>query len=181
MKGLVLGAAGLLLAAALAAAPGEQILLKARDLAGNPLPGLRFSFDQVKSKRTNPSGITELDLPPKRPPGQQIKINLELGSRRPEDWFLVNPQINIPINADPAEVVLMRRSAFRQIAAEARDASRRAASGLEEPTAEERRRVLVEAAARHGLTAEQLETALRSFSETQDLKDRGIAAYLEGE
>lgn len=102
-------------------------------------------------------------------------------SKRAEEWFLVNPQVNIPTGTAPAEVVLMRRSAFRQIAAEARDASRQTASGPTELTAEDRKRVLVEAAARHGLTAEQLETALQSFAETQDPKDKGIAAYLEGE
>jgi len=32
-----------------------------------------------------------------------------------------------------------------------------------------------------GLTPAQLETALRSFAETQDPKDKGIAAYLEGQ
>src|SRR5947208_16793644 len=99
MKGLVLGAAGLLLAAALAAAPGEQILLKARALAGNPLPGLRFSLDPVKSQRTNPSGITELDLPPKRPPGQQTKINLELCCRRSEAWLRVEPRSSSRLTA----------------------------------------------------------------------------------
>ncbi|HBL27213.1 MAG TPA: hypothetical protein DD490_10295, partial [Acidobacteria bacterium] len=75
----------------------------------------------------------------------------------------------------------MRRSTFRQIAAEARDASRQPAPDRAELTSEDRKRVLVETAARHGLTADQLETALRSFAETQDSQDRGIAAYLEGE
>ena len=182
MKRLLLGSIGLvLLATTLVAASGEQILLVARDLVGHPLPGLRFSFDQVKSRKTNSSGITELDLPPKRPPGQQIKINLVSASKRSPDWFLVNPQINIPTDSDPAEIVLMSRSAFRQIAAEARDASRQGVSSQAELTMEERKRVLVEAAARHGLTAGQLETALRSFAETQDPKDKGIAAYLKGE
>jgi hypothetical protein len=51
----------------------------------------------------------------------------------------------------------------------------------EQPTAEYPKRALVAAAARRGLTAEQLESAIRSFSETQDPKDRGIAAYLEGQ
>lgn len=181
MKRLVLGTIGLFLAVNLAAAPGDQILLAARDLAGKALPGLRFSYEQVKSRRTNQSGITELDLPPGHSPGRQIKIDLVPVSEPAEDWFLVNPQINIPTSTDPVAVVLMQRSAFRQIAAEARDASRPAASGRDELTAEDRKRVLVEAAARHGLTGEQLETALRSFAETQDPKDKGIAAYLEGE
>ncbi|HVR95103.1 MAG TPA: tetratricopeptide repeat protein [Thermoanaerobaculia bacterium] len=177
MRRLALGAICLFLAAALAAAPGEQILLKARDLAGNPLPGLRFSFDQVKSRKTNPSGITELDLPPQRPPGQQIKINLVSSSKRSEDWFLVNPQINIPTDTDPAEVVLMRRREFRQLA---EDAARPAALHAGELTEEVRKQALVDAAARYGLTADQLDTAIRSFAETQDRTDKGIVAYLEG-
>ena len=75
----------------------------------------------------------------------------------------------------------MRRSTFRQITAEARDAPRQTASGPAELSAEHRKQALVEAAARHGLTAEQLEMALRSFVETQDPKDRGIVAYIEGD
>ncbi|HEV7669417.1 MAG TPA: tetratricopeptide repeat protein [Thermoanaerobaculia bacterium] len=41
--------------------------------------------------------------------------------------------------------------------------------------------MLVETASRYGLSAEQLEAALSSFAETQDPKDRGIAAYLVGQ
>jgi tetratricopeptide (TPR) repeat protein len=158
---------------------GMQILLVARDTEDHPLSGFRFAYGGVESQATNQAGATELDLPPDHRTGQQIKIHLVFGAKRSEDWFLVNPQVNIPSGSTSAEVVLMRRSTLRQIAAEARDASRSTAPGPGELTAEDRKRVLVEAAARYGLNAEQLETALRSFAETQDPKDRGIAAYLE--
>jgi tetratricopeptide (TPR) repeat protein len=163
-------------------AAGTRILLVARDHEEHLLPGFRFAYQGIESLPTSKAGATELDLPPEHRPGQQIKLFLLVPTaKRAEEWFLVNPQVNIPSGTAPAEVVLMRRSVFRQIAAEARDASRQAASGPAELTAEDRKRVLVEAAARHGLAAEQLETALRSFAETQDPKDKGIAAYLEGE
>ena len=48
-----------------------------------------------------------------------------------------------------------------------------------EPAVEDPKRALSDAAARHGLTADQLETAIHSFSETQDTRDQGIAAYLK--
>jgi tetratricopeptide (TPR) repeat protein len=165
----------------LAAAAGTQILLVARDLEGRPLAGLRFTCRGSESLSTTRTGTTQLDLQAKLSPGQQIEIGLVAGAKQAEEWFLVNSLVNIPADAAEVKVVLMRRSAFRQIAADARDATRQEASGPAELTAEDRKRVLNEAAARHGLTAEQLETALRSFAETQDPKDKGIAAYLEGE
>lgn len=164
------------------AAAGTRILLVARDHEDHPLSGFRFAYQGIESLPTSQAGATELDLPPEHRPGQQIKIYLLVpASKRVEEWFLVNPQVNIPSGSTPAEVVLMRRSVFRQIAAEARDTSRQATCRSDELPAEERKRVLLEAAARHGLTAEQLEPALRSFAETQDPKDKGIAAYLKGE
>ncbi len=155
MRRRLLGFLVLLLAAVpLPAAAGTRILLVARDHEDHPLSGFRFAYQGIESLPTSPAGATELDLPPEHRPGQQIKIFLLVpSSKRAEEWFLVNPQVNIPTGTAPAEVVLMRRSGFRQIAAEARDASRQAASGPAEPTAEDRKRVLVEAAARHGLTA----------------------------
>ena len=153
----------------------------ARDLEERPLPGLRFACQGSETLPTTRSGATELDLKAELSPGQQIEIGLVAGAKQADEWFLINSLVNIPTSAAEAKVVLMRRSAFRQIAAETRDASRQTASGPAELTAEDRKRVLVETAARHGLTAEQLETALLSFAETQDPKDNGIAAYLEGE
>src|SRR6185436_3815637 len=184
MKRRLLGFLVLLLIAVplQATAAGTRIMLVARDLEDQPLSGFRFSYQGIESLPTSSAGATELDLPPEHRPGQQIKIFLLVPkSKQAEEWFLVNPQVNIPSGTAPAEVVLMRRIVFRQIAAEARDASRQAAVGPAELTAEDRKRVLVETAARHGLAAEQLETALQSFAETKDLKDKGIAAYLEGE
>ena len=165
-----------------AAAAGTRILLVARDHEEHPLSGFRFTYLGLKTLPTDQGGATELDLPPEHRPGQPVKILLLVpNAKQAEEWFLVNSLVNIPAPGTPAEVVLMRRSAFRQIAAEARDASRHAVSGQPELTTEDRKRVLVEAAARHGLTADQLETALRSFAETQDPKDKGIAAYMAGE
>jgi len=172
----------LLMAAPLPAAAGTRILLVARDHEEHPLSAFRFAYQGIETLPTSQAGATELDLPPENRPGQSVKILLLVPrSKQAEEWFLINPLVNIPAPGDQAEVVLMRRAVFRQIAAEARDASRQPASGPAELTAEDRKQVLVEAAARHGLTAEQLDTALRSFSETQDSKDKGIAAYLEGE
>ena len=152
----------------LMASPGSRILLIARDLENHPLSGFHFSYSGVESHATTGAGATELDLPPGQGPGQQIKILLVLRSEQTEDWFLVNPQVKVPTGSNAAEVVLMRRSTFRQIAAEERDAP-------------EKNGVLVAAAARRGLTVEQLESAIQSFAETKDPKDRGIAAYLEGQ
>src|SRR6185436_8232660 len=168
----VLGTIGLLLVATmLAAAPGKQILLVARDLADRPLSGIRFSYEKVKSRPTNRTGATELDLPPDQKTGQQIKIVL-VASTKGKDWFLVNPLVNIPDERGSIAVVLMRRSEFRQFAAAARDASRPPAR-VAELSAEDRKQILRDTAARYGLTAEQLETAIRSFAETEDAKDRG--------
>ena len=101
--------------------------------------------------------LTELDLPPGSGPGQQIKILLVHHSKKTEDWFLVNSQVNIPTDSNSAEVILMRRSTFRQIAAEARDApGAKALQSNERPTTEDPKRALIAAAARRGLTAEQL-------------------------
>ncbi|MBW8878213.1 MAG: tetratricopeptide repeat protein [Acidobacteria bacterium] len=174
-------ALGLLLTAAtLAAAGGTRILLIARDHEDHPLPGVRFAFEGIESKATNQAGATELDLPTEHQPGQPIKLLLLPSSKRSEEWFLVNSQVNIPNGASSAEVVLMQRSVFRQVAAEARDARRTKAARSGEATVEDRRQALISAAARHGLSAEQVESAVRSFAETQDPKDRGIVAYLEG-
>jgi len=165
-----------------AAAAGTRIRLVARDHEDHPLSGFRFAYQGLETLPTSPAGATDLDLPPEHRPGQPVKILLLVPKpEKAEEWFLVNPLVNIPAPGTPAEVVLMRRSAFREIAAEARDASRQAVSGQADLTAEDRKRVLVETAARHGLTADQLETALRSFAETQDPKDKGIAAYMAGE
>jgi tetratricopeptide (TPR) repeat protein len=173
---------GLLLSAGTpSAATGTRILLVARDLDGHLLSGFRFAYAGVASQPTSKAGATELDLPSDHQTGQQITIELLAGPNEAEEWFLVAPQLNIPSASAPAAVVLMRRSTLRQIAAAARDAPRPASLRPGELTAEDRKRALVEAAAQHGLTPTQLETAIGSFAETQDSKDRGIAAYLEGQ
>ncbi len=169
----------ILRATTLLAGTGSQILLEARDLKNQPLAGIRFSYQGVKSARTNGKGVTELDLPPKQQTGQKIKIQLAQGSTRADEWFLVNPEVNIPTESTSAAVVLMRRSEFRQIAAAVRDFPKVVRPG--DLSAEDRKQILVEEAARRGLSAEQLEIAIRSFAETQNHKDKGIAAYLEGQ
>ncbi len=180
MRRQVLGGICLLLVTAtLLAATGAHVLLEARDLKNQPLAGFRFSYEEVKSAPTNKKGATELDLPPKQQTGQKIKIQLVPGSKQADDWFLINPGVNIPNESMSAEVVLMRRSEFRQIAAATRDARR--VTSPKKLTAEDRKRNLIAEAARHGLSEEQLETALRSFSETQNPKDKGIAFYLSGQ
>lgn len=169
-------------ASAALAAAGTRVLLVARDLEDHPLAGFRFSYGGAVSRATDRAGATRLDLPPGTGPGHQIKILLVQSSKKTEDWFLINPQVNIPTDSVSAELVLMRRSDFRQIAAEARDSPQaKALRSDEQLAAEDPKRALVETAARHGLTAKQLESAILSFAETQDPKDRGIAAYLEGQ
>lgn len=182
MRRRVLGFLGLLLmTAVLSTAADSQMVLVARDLEENVLSGFRFAYRGVESSATDVTGATSLGLPPDLPPGRQIKIQLVLSAKQTEEeWFLVDPQVNIPTGTEPAEVVLMRRSTFRQFAAEARDAPGQATLGSGETTTEDRKRTLVEAAAHYRLTEEQVEAALRSFAETQDPKDRGIAAYFEG-
>ncbi|HSS50150.1 MAG TPA: tetratricopeptide repeat protein [Thermoanaerobaculia bacterium] len=169
----------LLMAAALPAA-GTRILLVARDREEHLLPRFRFAYGGVESQATNQTGATELELPPDHRPGQQIKIHLVPGSKQAEEWFLVNPQVNIPTGSASAELVLMRRREFRQLAAEARDTPREARVRTGKLTEEGTKRALLDAAAHYGLTAEQLETAIRSFADTQDTKDQAIADYLEG-
>ncbi len=183
MRRLVLSTLAVLVpAAALSAAAGTRMFLVARDLDERPIAGVSFAYSGVQSLATTQAGATELDLPPEHPPGLPIKIYLVLSSElAKEEWFLVNSQVNIPLDPHPAEVVLMRRSTFRQLAAEARDVPNQTALGSAEPTEADRKRALVEAAAHFGLTAEQVETALRSFAETQDPRDRGIAAYFAGQ
>ncbi len=173
-------ALGLLLAALPLSAAVPKILLVARDLEEKPLSGLRFAYAGVESQRTTSAGATELNLPPQHQEGRQIKIQLLPGAKKADDWFLVNPQINIPSGSAPAELVLMRRSVFRKLADATRDATGASLNDKELST-KDRKRVLVEIAGRYGLSAEQLETALRSFAESQDPKDRGIASYLEGQ
>ena len=172
----------LLTASMLLAAAGIRMSLIARDLEDHPLSGFRFTYGGVETLATNSTGTTQLNLPPGQGPGQQIKVFLVPHSKTPEDWFLVNPQVNIPSDSGSAEVVLMRRSTFRQIAAEARDAPvAKTRRSNERPIAEDPKQALIAAAARRGLTSEQLKSAINSFAETQDPKDRGIAAYLEGQ
>jgi tetratricopeptide (TPR) repeat protein len=165
-----------------AAAAGKVVLLVAQDLEDQPLSGLRFSYLGAESAATSKGGTTELAVPADLQAGQTIKILLLAGSKRTEDWFLVNPQVNVPSASSAADVVLMRRSAFRKLGAETRD---KAASAVSQPSqvqsAENGKKVLAEAAKRYGLSPAQLETAVASFAETQDPKDRGIAAYLEGQ
>src|SRR4029077_20577670 len=172
----------LLMASIPLAATGNRMHLVARDLEENLLPGFYFSAGGGESQATNSDGETDLNLPPGKGPGQEIKLHLVHHSKKTKDWFLVNSQVNIPASSSAAEVVLMRRSMFRQIAAESRDAPEaKALRSSEQPTAEDQKRALIAAAARRGLTAEQLEAAIQSFAETQDPTDRGIAAYLQGQ
>lgn len=162
-------------------AAGARILLVARDNEERPLAGLRFAYEGTESQATTKSGATELELPPDHKPGQKIKVLLLPDPKRREEWFLLNPQINIPTSSVSAELVLMRRSAFRRLAADTLNAQQRIAAGPRELTPEERRRVLIETAARYRLREDQLELALYSFAETQDARDRGIVKYLAGQ
>ena len=184
MRRRLLGLLFLLLSAVpfTASAAGTQILLVARDHEDRLLSGFRFMYQGIESKPTNQAGVTELDLPPEHRPGQQIKLHLVVPtSKQSEEWFLVDPMVNLPAPHAQAEVVLMRRNAFRQFTEKAFGALQPAASEPSGLTAEEQRRVLVEVAKSYGLTAEQVEAALRSFAETENLQDRGIVAYLEGD
>ena len=182
MRRKVLGSLAFLLTAATLAfaAAAPQMVLVARDLEEHPLAGLRFAYEGFESHPTNRVGATELALPQDHRPGQQIKILLVPGSKSAKKWFLINPQINVASGSASAEVVLMLRGDFRKLASEVRDAPSAKANGTNNRTEEDQHRALIAAAARYGLSAEQLDSAIRSFGETQDPKDKGIAAYLEG-
>src|SRR5215813_14164887 len=122
MRRRLIGLLALLLILPLpAAAAGTHIQLIANDLEGKPLPGLRFACQGQESPATTRTGTTEFDLKAQQPPGQPLEIGLVAGAKQADEWFLVNTQVQIPAGAFPVKVVLMRRSAFRQIAAEARD------------------------------------------------------------
>jgi tetratricopeptide (TPR) repeat protein len=188
---LFLAAASLLQTAgfsALCAAPppadaGWQVLLVAHDLEGNLLPGICFRHLRSVSKPTTErGGSTVLDLPPGHRLGEQIEIEQAACSQEQtaREWLLLTRHINIPGPADAADMVLLRSTTFRQIAAKARDAALATTEGAGPPAAEGRMRALTAEAAIYGLSLEQAQAALRSFAETQDPVDRGIAAYFEG-
>ncbi|HEV7669416.1 MAG TPA: hypothetical protein VGS22_12905 [Thermoanaerobaculia bacterium] len=125
MRRHVAVAFGLLLAALPLLAAVPKIQLVARDLEEKPLPGFRFAYAGLESLSTTRTGATEIVLPPGHQEGQPIKIQLLPSAKKSDDWFLVNPQINIPSGSAPAELVLMRRGAFRKLADAARDAKGR--------------------------------------------------------
>src|SRR3954471_9561478 len=89
-----------------AAAAGTRIRLVARDHEEHPLSGFRFTYQGLETLPTSQAGATELDLPPEHQPGLPIKILLLVPkSMRAEEWFLVNPLVNIPAPGTQAEVV----------------------------------------------------------------------------
>ncbi len=165
----------------LAPAGAARILLVARDLDNHPLSGFRFTYGGVESQRPLRPAPLISTCRPTTSLASRSSFSCSPDLRRTRNGFSLILKSIFRRALCSAEVVLMRRSAFRQIAAETRDAPRVNASRSSEPPEEERRRALVDAAKRHGLTAEQLESAIRSFAETQDPKDRGIAAFLEGQ
>src|SRR5689334_8804889 len=115
-KHVVVFVGAVLAVTTLVMAASTRILLTARDNEDHPLSGFRFAYEGIESQPTTKSGATELNLPPDHRPGQKIKVLLLPDRKRTEEWFLVNPQINIPTNSASAELVLMRRSTFRQLA-----------------------------------------------------------------
>jgi len=143
--------------------------------------GFRFAYKGTVTKATVAAGATSLELPAEHGIGRQITLLL-LPSPEPEwDWFLINPEVNIPNENDAATVILMRRGDFRNLAAEARNL---ASSSTDDPrgsSSNNTRAALLQTAQYYGLTEEQLESAIQAFGETENLKDQGIAAYLEGE
>ncbi|HRC88232.1 MAG TPA: tetratricopeptide repeat protein, partial [Thermoanaerobaculia bacterium] len=167
----------LALAAAASAEEVSQVQLFARDLHQQPVRGVRFSLNEVRSGRTTRKGEARLDVPASSRTGQQVKIQLVPDWGSQGDWFLVNPQVNLAELEGQVELVLMRRSEFRRLAAEVRDAPRLGSAWG--PESEDPQALLAQVATRYGLTPEQLESAIRSFADTPDPKDQGIAAYLE--
>jgi tetratricopeptide (TPR) repeat protein len=160
----------------------DRVLLVARSYVGRePISGLQFGCQGVVSKPTNLGGATEVDLPTGYSTGRQIKIDL-IATRKAkgESWFLVNDLVNIPTASESAALMLMRGSEMRQIGAEVRKRSTDLIQRPGEATAEQQRRALAAAAARRGLTFEQLQMAIDSFAKTPDAKDQGIALYLQG-
>jgi len=159
-----------------------RILLQARDPHGTALQGFRFVFEGAKTRSTNKDGQTELELPPEHVSGQQVNLQLLRAPKlkKRDEWFLVNPAINLALATGTTEVVLMRRSVIRTIAQELSKAPAASSQDLELDNAERKRQALIALAAEYGLTPTTFETAIRSFGRTTDLQDRGIAAYLAG-
>jgi hypothetical protein len=178
MTRLILGLVLALVAAPAAGKTGQTILLVARDTENHRVPGVRFTYKEVKSALSNRKGEAELSLPLGDEPGQQIRLSLVPRSKKTDDWFLVDPAVNVPNGSSPAEVVLMRRSAFRRLHQEVR--STNAILGLSQQSPEAQRTALLLIAGRYGLKPDQVETAIHSFAETDDDQDQGRAAYLEG-
>ncbi len=158
----------------------DRILLIAVDNQQQPVPGIRFAFEGVQSQLTTTTGATEVELPPGYQPGQKIKLLLLPDQSTQSDWFLINTMVNIPLENTSAEVVLFRRSEFRDLAADYRDSSQEIVTG-DALVGKGRPDVLSKLAPDYGLTSEQLESAIQSFAETDNEKDQGIAAYLAGE
>jgi hypothetical protein len=166
-----------LAAATLAAEAPARIRLEAHDVEGHPLAGLRFAVGPTAWPPTDSQGVAEIALPANLHAGQQIKVSLQSSPNPLDEWFLVNPNVNVPNSADAVALVLMRRSDFRRLAEKLLDdahAPGRAAA----PTPEDRSAAIKAAAAQFGLNSTQLESSIRSFSETQDLRDLGIASYM---
>lgn len=95
-------------------------------------------------------------------------------------WFLIDDTVHVPgPDQPPAEVVLMKREAFRRLASEVRDTPARVGDELSE---EQRRRAVAEYAAGYGLDEAQLGKAIAAFQESaEDPMDEGVAAYLAQE
>ncbi|MFN7961342.1 MAG: hypothetical protein U0002_08735 [Thermoanaerobaculia bacterium] len=81
----------LALAAVASAEEVSQVQLFARDLHQQPVRGVRFSLNAVRSGRTTRKGEARLDVPASSRTGQQVKIQLVAEGGSKGDWFLVNP------------------------------------------------------------------------------------------
>jgi len=164
-----------------------QITGEARDAElAKPLGSARATA--VETKNTSQGRVLpEQSRPrPRRPrPGRGRVLPEKSAPRPPQNPSTqlrqVRPADIMRSTSSPAAVVLLQPRALRQIAAGLRDAPLEKAPATPQATSEDSQRALVDAAARHGLTAKQLQSAVRSFANTFDPRDRGIATYVDAQ
>lgn len=118
---------------------------------------------------------------PRLPPGfetsRQAEASLLHGPVH--DWLLLNAQVQLRGAGERPPVIRIRLGARRASAAEVRGATN--GSRTQTPsTTDDAGRALAEAAARHGLTGEQLSGVVAWFSKTSEQGELGIALYVEG-
>ncbi|MCP4657659.1 MAG: hypothetical protein GY856_19810, partial [bacterium] len=178
------------------AADDVFLRLHVRDTSDRPLAGVVIGVRGIGSTEpTDRNGIAKLRLASGTKPKPDAWVTLQLrpqGAEGRQDWAFISPwDARVPVApfADEAEnfapIVLGRRG-DRELLTN-RDALKamtasileelNSRGGKDEITAEDRRAVLEEQAASFGLSPEEVDQAIRSWSErARDPFDKGLAA-----